>query len=94
MSEVGEEPVGTGENVVGRRPGIIGGQGHPRISMPKLDIPMFDGNAPRWWIRRCERAFEWYGVPKQQRVTLVATYLNDAGDYWYQGWSKVKEECH
>lgn len=62
--------------------------------MPKLDIPMFDGNTPRWWIRRCERAFEWHGVPEQQGVALVAAYLNDTGDDWYQGWAKVKEECH
>ena len=29
---------------------------------PKLGIPMFDGTNPRWWVRRCERMFSFYGV--------------------------------
>ena len=36
--------------------------------------------------------FEWYGVAERHKVTVAATYLNDAGDAWYQGWSKVREE--
>jgi len=26
---------------------------HNNVPMPKLEIPLFDGKNPRWWIRRC-----------------------------------------
>jgi len=47
---------------------------------------MFEGMNPRWWVRRCERFFQFYKVPKEQKVNLVATYLNDAVDSWFQRW--------
>ena len=50
---------------------------------PKWEILMFDGTNPRWWVRRCERMFSFYGVLEQRRVTLVDAYLNDAGDAWF-----------
>ena len=37
--------------------------------------------------------FEWYGVTERQKVTIAVAYLNNAGDAWYQGWSKVQELC-
>ena len=67
---------------------------HPHgFPTPKLEIPMFDGTNPRWWVHRCERMFCFYGVLEQQRVTLAVTYLNDAGDAWFQGWIGTKEGC-
>lgn len=30
--------------------------------MLRLDIPVFEGDKPRWWIRRCERFFYHYRV--------------------------------
>ena len=58
--------------------------------MPHLEIPLFDGSKPRWWICRCERFFQLYNVPEVQRITMVAVYLNDAADSWYQGWIKAR----
>ena len=54
--------------------------------MPKLEIPLFDGSNPKWWVRRCKWMFGWHNVPKERRVALVVACLNDAGDAWYQGW--------
>lgn len=28
---------------------------------------------------------------ENQRVALASTYLNDVGDMWFQGWSKVRD---
>ena len=28
----------------------------------------------------------------EQRVNLVVAYLNDVGDVWFQGWSRVRSE--
>jgi len=33
--------------------------------MPKMEILVFDGSNPQWWVRRCERMFEWYNIPRE-----------------------------
>jgi len=55
------------------------------IPTPRLEIPLFDGSKPRWWIRRCERFFQLYHIPEVQRVAMAAAYLDDTADSWYQG---------
>ena len=47
---------------------------------------MFEGMKPRWWARKCERFFQFYRIPKEQKINVVAAYLNDATDSWYQDW--------
>ena len=73
------------ENVGVRRQGNVTGSNQIGLPMPKMEIPLFDGHNPRWWVRRCERMFSLYNVAEQQNVTLAAAYLNDTGDVWYQG---------
>ena len=48
--------------------------------MPRMEIPVFEGTNPRWWIRKCERLFEWYNVPMGRRVALATTYFDDGVD--------------
>ena len=64
-----------------------------RFPMPKMEIPLFNGHNPRWWVKRYERMFSHIVVAEQQKVTLVAAYLNNTGDALFQGWSGVKENC-
>ena len=47
--------------------------------MPKLEIPIFEGEKPQWWIRRSERFFYHYRVAKENKVNMAA-YLNDVVD--------------
>ena len=54
--------------------------------MLRLEIPIFEGKKPRWWVRRCERLFQFYRIPENQKITLAAAYLNEVADSWYQGW--------
>ena len=35
--------------------------------------------------------FEWYNVPKERRVALVATYFDDMVDAWFHGWTRTRE---
>ena len=65
----------------------------PGFPMPKLEILLFDELNPRWLVRRYERMFSLYNVLDQQRVTLAFAYVNDAGDVWFQGWSRVRGDC-
>lgn len=103
LPEVGMEhrPVGSlefeleleivGENTIERRLRTQANQNQPSFHAPKLEIPLFDGENPRWWVRQCERMFTLYQVPEQHMITLASAYLNDMGDAWLQGWIRVKE---
>ena len=64
-SEIEADSVETQENVVERRQE---GQAIPNqlgFLMPKLEIPMFDGINPWWWVRKYEWMFNWYNVPER-----------------------------
>lgn len=87
------EPQVMEENVGVRRQGHKIGSHQTAFPMPKMEIPLFDDQNPRWWARRCARVFSLHNVAETQKVTLVAAYLNDEGDTGYHGWSGVKEEC-
>lgn len=62
--------------------------------MSRLEIPAFDGDKPRWWIRQCERFFHYYWVVECQKVNLAVAYLNDMADPWFQGWSKRRTKLN
>ena len=50
---------------------------HPRFPMSWMEIPTFEGVNSQWWLRKCEKMFEWYGIPERQRAPLAAAYFND-----------------
>ena len=56
---------------------------HSIVPMPKLEISMFDGKNPRWWVKRCKKFFPFYNIEESQKVNLASTYLNDAADAWF-----------
>ena len=53
---------------------------HNNVLMPKLEIPLFDGKNPRWWIKRCQNFFQFYNIPKFQKINLASAYLNDTAN--------------
>lgn len=69
-------------------------QNPQHTSMPRLEIPMFEGIESRWWIRRCERFFQYYNITECQKISLAANYLKDMADAWYQGWIKLRNEAN
>ena len=51
--------------------GVMGGgrneQPHthpPGIPRPRMEIPVFEGPNPRWWLRKSEKLFNWYNIPR------------------------------
>jgi len=58
--------------------------------MPRLEIPLFEGSKLSWWIRRCERFFQFYGVIENQRINIATAYLNDTADAWFQEWYRSR----
>ena len=61
--------------------------------MPKVEIPQFDVQNSRWWVRRYDRVFSLYNVADTQKMMIAAAHLNDVGDAWYHGWIRVKGDC-
>ena len=61
--------------------------------MPRVDIPTFDGVSPQWWLQKCERMFDWYNIPDEQRISLASTYFNEVVDAWYQGCIRQRRDC-
>ena len=51
------EPQGVGENEGGMRHGNVTSSNKIGFPMPKMEIPLFNGHNPRWWVRRCEGMF-------------------------------------
>ena len=71
------------------------------VALPRWELPSFAGLAPKVWIRKCECYFTQYRVGNEQRMELVALYLNDVAEVWYQSmvlsggipnWIEFKEE--
>lgn len=58
--------------------------------MLRMEIPVFEGDNPRWWVRKCKRMFEWYGILEGRWVSLAVAYFDDVVNTWYQGWTNVR----
>lgn len=71
------------------------------ISPPKWELPSFEGQDPKVWVRKCERYFSLYRTHDDQKVEAAALYLNGATEVWYHSlllskgtvtWIEFKEE--
>ncbi|PHU04243.1 hypothetical protein BC332_25065 [Capsicum chinense] len=67
----------------------------------KWELPSFDGQEPKVWIRTCERYFNLYRTIEQQKVEADALCLNGVAEIRYHslvmsraviGWAEFKEE--
>ncbi|EEF51214.1 conserved hypothetical protein [Ricinus communis] len=54
--------------------------------IPKVELSHFEGNNPRLWIKKCEKYFQLYSIPNEQKIDIASLYLGDRADIWYQGW--------
>ena len=53
------------------------------IPLPKRELPSFEGNKPKVWLRKCEKYFNKYKTADNQNVEGVALYLNGLAETWY-----------
>ncbi|VVB01531.1 unnamed protein product [Arabis nemorensis] len=59
----------------------------PLISPPPpdpQDLPKFDGNHLREWIRRCEQFFDRHHTPPEQKTHVVSPYMVGKALQWHQ----------
>ena len=52
---------------------------------PKLELPLFYGENPQEWLRKCNKYFLNYQVPENQKVDIVEMFLEGKADRWFQG---------
>ncbi|XP_057986530.1 uncharacterized protein LOC110636696 [Hevea brasiliensis] len=53
-----------------------------------MELVTFDGKEPRAWLRRCEKYFEIYKVPIDQKVPIASLFLVDRADAWFHNWNR------
>ena len=51
---------------------------------PKLELPLFYGENPQEWLRKCNKYFLNYQVPENQKVDVVEMFLEGKADRWFQ----------
>lgn len=90
-SEIKVDPKEELERMMGRDREDPHNHHHSRFLMPRMEILIFERANPRW-LRKCERLFEWYHIPRVQRVSLATTYFNEVMDAWFQGCLRVRRE--
>nr|XP_027120660.1 uncharacterized protein LOC113737665 [Coffea arabica] len=59
---------------------------------PKIDLPLFAGESPREWIRKCNKYCINYQIPKEQKVKVIEMYLEGKAGRWFQGVKAEKPE--
>ncbi|KAL0342958.1 UNVERIFIED_CONTAM: hypothetical protein Sangu_1183200, partial [Sesamum angustifolium] len=62
-----------------------------RNSIPEIELPRFDGEVSRSWIRKCIRYFHIvHTIPKELRVSLAFVHFERKAKLWFQGFWKKK----
>ena len=63
-SEIEVDPEEELEGILGRDKAEPPNHHHSGYPMPRMEIPTFEGVNLHWWVRKCERLFEWYNIPR------------------------------
>ncbi|XP_027160631.1 uncharacterized protein LOC113761725 [Coffea eugenioides] len=59
-------------------------------SLPKVELPFFEGDRPQEWIRKCEKYFLVHQLPEDQKLEVVEMYLVGKAEIWFQGIKRSK----
>ncbi|CAO2186967.1 unnamed protein product [Urochloa humidicola] len=54
------------------------------VAMPQLPFPVFDGNSPKLWKKKCENYFDIYEVPTNVWVKLAVMNFQGSAEFWLQ----------
>lgn len=70
---------------------FINGRGGNRLRFnPKLEFPIFDGNGPRLWMKKCVKYFNLCKVLESQRVDLASMHITSRADSWFHSYIDVR----
>ncbi|KAL4281742.1 hypothetical protein GQ457_03G022050 [Hibiscus cannabinus] len=57
---------------------------------PKIELPFFEGQNPRGWIKKCQKYFSIFAIPEYQKVEIASMYLNGKAETWFDGYIMQK----
>ncbi|KAF3791957.1 hypothetical protein EJ110_NYTH12896 [Nymphaea thermarum] len=63
----------------------------PRLPMPRMDFPKFNGNRPKEWIYKAEQYFICQNIIEVHKVQLAKMYLEEEAIQWYCWWEEDNE---
>ena len=56
------------------------------MNLPRIELPVFGGDNPRGWIRKCRKYFKMHNeLPVQQWVEVASMYLEGKSEIWFEG---------
>uniref|UniRef100_A0A5K0V1Z5 Retrotransposon gag domain-containing protein n=1 Tax=Nymphaea colorata TaxID=210225 RepID=A0A5K0V1Z5_9MAGN len=60
----------------------------PRLPMPKMDFPKFNGKRPKEWVYKAEQYFICQEIAEQHKIRLAKMYLEEDAMQWYWFWEE------
>ncbi|XP_031479935.1 uncharacterized protein LOC116250452 [Nymphaea colorata] len=60
----------------------------PRLPMPKMDFPKFNGKRPKEWVYKAEQYFICQEIAEQHKIRLAKMYLEEEAMQWYCFWEE------
>ncbi|KAF3778105.1 hypothetical protein EJ110_NYTH44217 [Nymphaea thermarum] len=60
----------------------------PRLPMPKIDFPKFNGKRPKEWVYKAEQYFICQEIAEQHKIRLAKMYLEEEAMLWYCFWEE------
>lgn len=50
---------------------------------PKIKLTTFNGTNARFWVRKCNRYFNYYTTPDRDKVQVTALYFDEKVEWWF-----------
>ncbi|KAF3773025.1 hypothetical protein EJ110_NYTH56371 [Nymphaea thermarum] len=60
----------------------------PRLPMPKMDFPKFNGKRPKEWVYKAVQYFICQEINEQHKIRLAKMYLEEDAMEWYCFWEE------
>lgn len=86
MNDRRQSEVGDGESSSSRGKDT---QSFPK--QPKMDFPVFNGDNPRSWIKKCNKFFSFYQIPDHQKVDFVFMNMEGKAGEWFDSYILSKK---
>ena len=53
--------------------------------IPNVDLTNFNSTNPRSQVRKCQKFFQLYAIPAEQKIDLTSLYIGERAYIWFQG---------
>ncbi|KAL4348329.1 hypothetical protein GQ457_17G014550 [Hibiscus cannabinus] len=60
---------------------------------PRLELPFFEGENPRGWVRKCQKYFALFEIPEEHKLEIASMYLEGRAEIWFDGYIMQKHRA-